>query len=91
VNSDFARSDIWEDQILTWLNTQPQYNNKFGFRLTRLFEDCLEIDSGRIKISDVMRVKKILEDIGLVEKRERVLIRNEQKRIKIWRETTKTI
>lgn len=85
-NTRFSRQDPWVDAIVSWISEdKPMYADKFGFRLQTLFNDCLNIDNGRIRISDTIRVKKILETIGLEEKRERVKIGSDIQKIKIWR------
>jgi len=85
-NEGFGRQDPWEDAILSWVTNNPTYDGYFGFRLSTLFEECLKIDQGRMRTSDTVRVKQILEEqLGLEERRERINFGAEVKRIKVWR------
>lgn len=85
-NEGFGRQDPWEDSILSWVANNPIYDGFFGFRLSTLFEECLKIDQGRMRTSDTVRVKQILEEqLGLEERRERIHFGADVKRIKVWR------
>ena len=84
-NEHFSKQDPWEDAVITWVAGNPHHNGSFGFRLSTLFEECLNIDQGKMRSGDSARVKVILESLGLVERRERISFGSDQKRIKVWR------
>lgn len=88
-NSKFKRQDPWVEYVERWLVTdEATYNNEHGFTLAQLFE-ALQIKASHLTNYDLNRMKKILEDLGYFEKRERLHFNRDGKRVtlrpQVWR------